>query len=320
MAEIQLETRSDNKQDTSPRPFSEIPGLWLKVFRMTEAFLAQEAPRASGTNTLIGVVIYAVAAATATAVFALVTAGQEIPGLTPETMGVYVTVNGQILLLPTVLLGLVALPLVFYLPYLAARIVGGTGTFIPQAYLMSLFFVPLGIIMAAAALIPYAGSLIAAAVGIYMFILEVRTIKVVHRLTTGQAIGAMILMSVVAGLIMCIAMSLLAGTLSEGGIGSSFPPANQAVEHFNRGIDYQNQGQLDQAISEYGQAVALDPKMAEAYNNRGAVYAAQGDYQQALRDCDQVITLDPALALAFQTRGLAYQAQGKFQLALADFD
>ena len=28
--------------DTSPRPFGEIPGLWLKVLEMTEEFFAQE--------------------------------------------------------------------------------------------------------------------------------------------------------------------------------------------------------------------------------------------------------------------------------------
>ena len=33
--------------DTSPRPFGEIPPLWVKVTQMTEDFFAQEAPRAS---------------------------------------------------------------------------------------------------------------------------------------------------------------------------------------------------------------------------------------------------------------------------------
>jgi len=40
----------------APRPFIEIPDLWLKVFVMDETFLAAEAPRASSRNTMLAMI------------------------------------------------------------------------------------------------------------------------------------------------------------------------------------------------------------------------------------------------------------------------
>ena len=51
-----------NISETSPRPFGEIFGLWLKVFKMDEVFFASEAPRKSTGNVLLALLIYAVVA------------------------------------------------------------------------------------------------------------------------------------------------------------------------------------------------------------------------------------------------------------------
>ena len=72
MSEEQFPTYESPPVDTSPRPFGEIPGLWLKVTQMTEEFMAQEASRASGTTVLISVVILAVVSAILSAISSLI--------------------------------------------------------------------------------------------------------------------------------------------------------------------------------------------------------------------------------------------------------
>ena len=58
MSEMQYPTDLVVSGNISPRPFSEIPGLWLKVTQMTEAFFAEEAPRASEGSTLVSILVY----------------------------------------------------------------------------------------------------------------------------------------------------------------------------------------------------------------------------------------------------------------------
>jgi tetratricopeptide (TPR) repeat protein len=93
-----------------------------------------------------------------------------------------------------------------------------------------------------------------------------------------------------------------------------------SVEHYNRGIDYQQDGQLELAIEEYDQAIALDPQYAEAYLARGYTYAIMGDLDRAIADFDQAIALDPQLAEAYAKRGTAYAVKGDFDQAIADLD
>ena len=50
---------------------------------------------------------------------------------------------------------------------------------------------------------------------------------------------------------------------------------------------------------------------AETAYNRGWDYAEQGDYENAIEEYDEAIRLDPQLALAYHVRGLAYQRLGK---------
>ena len=93
---------------------------------------------------------------------------------------------------------LVAVPLFLCvgnaLAYLGARVLGGTGAFGPQIYLMSLFYLPLGIASSLVPLIPSMRVFPFVSIGasIYTFVLQVRTLRVVHRLTTGRAVAALL--------------------------------------------------------------------------------------------------------------------------------
>src|SRR6185437_14294347 len=49
---------------------------------------------------------------------------------------------------------------------------------------------------------------------------------------------------------------------------------DRAAAYNNRGVEYQNKGELGRAIADYDRAVALDPNLALAFKNRGTAYKA----------------------------------------------
>ena len=79
-------------------------------------------------------------------------------------------------------------------------------------------------------------------------------------------------------------------------------------------------GNLDQAIADYSQAIALDPKNADAYTGRGLALRDSSRLEQALADFNKAIDLDPKNANAFLGRGLTYQRQNQNPQAVADFE
>jgi len=208
----------DGPMDTSPRPFGEIPGLWLKVTQMTEEFFAQEAPRASGSNVLISVVILAVASAIlsalSSAITSLIGGGTQMAFLPPEYRDIAAAGMGGGVM-TALCTGLIGTVIGFYLGnglvYLGARIFGGSGDFGTQTYLQSLVVVPIGIVSGVAGLVPCLGALAALALAIYGIVLWVRVIKVVHNLTTGKAVAAIFVPGLVLGLIaVCLVIVPLA--------------------------------------------------------------------------------------------------------------
>src|SRR5712691_10254342 len=50
---------------------------------------------------------------------------------------------------------------------------------------------------------------------------------------------------------------------------------------------------------------------ALAYNNRGVEYGAKGDHDRAISDFSEAIRLDPKYAVAYANRGVAYEAKGR---------
>ena len=59
---------------------------------------------------------------------------------------------------------------------------------------------------------------------------------------------------------------------------------NLAWAYSNRGSAYDDKGQYDRAIADYGEAITLNPNDAIAYNNRGVAYRKKGQYDRAIAD------------------------------------
>ena len=88
----------------------------------------------------------------------------------------------------------------------------------------------------------------------------------------------------------------------------------------NRGLVYDKKGRLDEAIDDFGTAIALDPSYAAAYNNRGMVFGKTGRFDEAIGDFETAIALDPSYSRAHNNLGVAYAKTGLFNKAFEQFN
>ncbi len=89
----------------------------------------------------------------------------------------------------------------------------------------------------------------------------------------------------------------------------------QAEKHFKKGFEYQNQGNLDEALQEYEKALQLNPDYTQVYTNLGAVYLGKQDYDQAILQFKKVIELNYFDKKAHYNLGLAYLYKGDVEKA-----
>jgi serine/threonine protein kinase len=93
-----------------------------------------------------------------------------------------------------------------------------------------------------------------------------------------------------------------------------------AQTYSNRGSSYSNLGQEERAITDFDQALLLEPNNALIYYNRGNSYAKLDHHEQAIADYNQSIHLDPTLGEVYGSRGNSYSKLGNFVQAIADYD
>ncbi len=80
----------------------------------------------------------------------------------------------------------------------------------------------------------------------------------------------------------------------------------KAVEAYNRGIELQESGDVQNALPAYDLAIQMDPRMAYPYNNRANLKLAMGDPRGAIADLTKVIELSPRHPLSYYNRGNIY--------------
>lgn len=69
-----------------------------------------------------------------------------------------------------------------------------------------------------------------------------------------------------------------------GGCAEVQKPGLDAGFYTKRGVEFQLNGQCEEAISDYNKAVEIDPEYALAYFNRGVAHFKKGDYEKAWED------------------------------------
>ncbi|NEQ69699.1 MAG: tetratricopeptide repeat protein [Symploca sp. SIO2D2] len=102
------------------------------------------------------------------------------------------------------------------------------------------------------------------------------------------------------------------------------PPRNRVYDllqqnYYNRGNTYHQKGELDQAITDYTEALNINLEYAEAYNNRGIAYRKKGELDQAIADANRALNINPESAKAYTNRGFAHYNLGDKQKAIQDF-
>lgn len=128
-----------------------------------------------------------------------------------------------------------------------------------------------------------------------------------------------------AGLFCVAVMAVL--TLQQGGYWKNsiilFSRALQVTEnnyiaYNNRGVDYDELEQYQNAIKDYNEAIRLIPNYQEAYNNRGITYGKLSKYHLAINDFNKVIDLNPDHVKAYNNRGLVYFIEGDKEFGCRD--
>lgn len=87
--------------------------------------------------------------------------------------------------------------------------------------------------------------------------------------------------------------------------------------HYLKGVAYELNHDLEQAIGAYDKCLSKTPNDADALNNRGAVQFRLGHLAEAERDLMQATQLNPNDDLAWSNLGLTQQGQGKMDDAIA---
>jgi tetratricopeptide (TPR) repeat protein len=78
-----------------------------------------------------------------------------------------------------------------------------------------------------------------------------------------------------------------------------------ALDHYNRGVEFHQEGLLDQAKLEYEAATRSDNRMAEAWANLGGIYMVQKNYSEAVEVFDKVLRLQPSYTRVSPSRSFA---------------
>jgi len=101
---------------------------------------------------------------------------------------------------------------------------------------------------------------------------------------------------------------------------SAWAESQEARDHYNRGVIYQSQGRFEEAISEYQEAIALEPQYGWAWSNLGNAWLSWEKVEQAIECFHKAIEIDPRDPTFHNNLGYAYSRQGKSDSARTEYE
>ncbi len=142
---------------------------------------------------------------------------------------------------------------------------------------------------------------------------------------TTLVVGVVALALVLAVIYLVWHFSMPAPHDAQGAAPSIASPAQSssphtAAEFSARGFDrQQKKNDIDGALADYDQALALDPHNTEALYRRALARQTKGNWDGALNDYNSLLALAPDNADAYSNRGYVKQTKGDLDGALADY-
>jgi len=79
-------------------------------------------------------------------------------------------------------------------------------------------------------------------------------------------------------------------------------------------------GRYDEAFRAYDTVLKLRPDLSDGYNGRGRIFGYKGQVDAAIREFNKAAELDPEFAQVFYNRATAYDAKGNFDAAIDSYD
>jgi arylsulfatase A-like enzyme/tetratricopeptide (TPR) repeat protein len=96
--------------------------------------------------------------------------------------------------------------------------------------------------------------------------------------------------------------------------------SNIGQVHLMRLIEGRDAAAGEKALSYFGKALALEPKLAAAWQGRASVELTTGQAGQAIRDYERAIAYDPGLVDAYVNISLALREQGRYAEAVKQLE
>ena len=90
---------------------------------------------------------------------------------------------------------------------------------------------------------------------------------------------------------------------------------------YDRGLFYQNTGQIEKAVNDYNELLKVDPNYAFAHFNLGYIAMKfEKDYAKAIPFFTRALTYEAHYVEAYYNRGVCYEKIGDIQKAKADYN
>ncbi|GHO43549.1 Yip1 family protein [Ktedonospora formicarum] len=184
----------------------QLPGKYLRILTRpgTQRF-AMEAGQGQWDIVWLQLVAYAILVGILSYVGLLLSGGlNTLTTASAGTIAVPATAQ-RVLEIAASLAIIILIPLAFFfwqgILFMSSRMFGGRGLFVQQNYAATLYWIPLGIIGSILGALPFIDGTITLIItvlfGCYQLVLTFFALKAVHQLSTGRALGALILPTIV---------------------------------------------------------------------------------------------------------------------------
>ena len=95
---------------------------------------------------------------------------------------------------------------------------------------------------------------------------------------------------------------------------------NHKNAHYNLGSAYYKKGMLNEAISEFKKALTINPYLVQAHNNLGMAYGKKGMIDEEISEYKKAIAINPNFVEAHYNLGNAYHKKGRLDEAISEYN